>query len=108
MTVRLTIAGKEGSLEFDGHQLVGYRRGVEGSQLILDDLAHGLPPDEVNSIWRRAARHFVGALQQALDSGERGALAAAATFADGWHTQEVLDAAYSVGHRDKWVSVAAP
>jgi len=49
--------------------------------------------------------HLGRALKAALDGGDRNALAPAATFADGWMQQRVLDAARKSAASGGWVTI---
>ena len=102
---QITAVGSGGTLVMDGDETLigalGYNHQFEDMSLV--DRARGIPavPD---NIWARSFYHLARETTQALREG-RTEIAHAATFLDGLHCQEVLDAAFIAHEQQRWVNV---
>ena len=101
----LTITGADAAFRLTGAELWEARRKGEWRRALADD-APTAPGDSPGSFFGSATRRLGEALRRALDEGDPGALAAAATFADGLAQQRVLDAARrSHANGGRWEAV---
>lgn len=102
---QITAVGSSGTLVMDGDETligaVGYNHQFEDMSLV--DRARGISvvPD---NIWARSFYHLARETTQALREG-RTEIAHAATFLDGLHCQEVIDAAFVAQAEQRWVKV---
>jgi predicted dehydrogenase len=88
----ITIHGESGALRLVGEELLFARRNQPFARVAGDDLANR-PGNSAGGAFGSATHYLALALKAALDSGQRDALAPAATFEDGLAQQRVLDAA---------------
>jgi predicted dehydrogenase len=88
----LTITGADAAFRLTGAELWKAGRKGEWRREIADE-GPPVPGDSPGSFFGSATRRLGEALRRALDEGDPGALASAATFADGLAQQRVLDAA---------------
>ena len=102
---RLTVAGSKGSLTYEDQRLIGHRVGADSADNLTVaenlELAPGLP----NTEWSRGTVYLAQALRAALEGGDAAALAPAATFTDGLHVQQALDAARESSLSRRWEPV---
>jgi predicted dehydrogenase len=102
---QITAVGSNGTLVMDGDETligaIGYNHQFEDMSLV--DRARGISivPD---NIWSRSFYHLARETVQALREG-RTEIAHAATFLDGLHCQEVIDATLVSQQQQRWVDV---
>lgn len=102
---QITAVGTKGTLVMDGDETLigatGYQHQFEEMSLI--DRARGISivPD---NIWARSFYHLARETVQALRES-RTEIAHAATFLDGLHCQEVLDAIHLAHAEQRWIMV---
>lgn len=102
---QVTAVGSNGTLVMDGDETligaIGYNHQFEDMSLV--DRARGISviPD---NIWARSFYHLARETVQALREG-RTEIAHAATFLDGLHCQEVIDAVQTSQTEQRWVNV---
>ncbi|HKB79719.1 MAG TPA: Gfo/Idh/MocA family oxidoreductase [Thermoanaerobaculia bacterium] len=102
----LTIHGENGSFRLTGEALLFAPPRGAFSRIAGDDLQQR-PGNSPGGAFGTGTYRLGLALERALDEGDRGALAPAATFADGLIQQKVLDAARrSQREGGRWVEVA--
>ena len=100
---QITAVGSKGTLVMDGDETLigatGYQQQFEEMSLI--DRARGISivPD---NIWARSFYHLARETVQALRES-RTEIAHAATFQDGLHCQEILDAVHLAHVEQRWV-----
>ena len=103
---KLTAVGSNGTLMVDGDEellgAIGYSQQFEDMSLVDRALEIALIP---NNIWARSFYHLARETVQALREG-RGEIAHAATFTDGWHCQQVMDAIHRSSDERRWVAIA--
>ncbi|MFZ4628025.1 MAG: Gfo/Idh/MocA family protein [Blastocatellia bacterium] len=101
---QITAVGSKGTLVMDGDETLigatGYQQQFEEMSLI--DRARGISivPD---NIWARSFYHLARETVQALRES-RTEIAHAATFHDGLHCQEILDAVHLAHAEQRWVN----
>lgn len=88
----LTIVGAEGAFLLERDRLEHARVKGEWTELVAGG-REAFAGDSPGGAFGTGTIHLGHALRAALDDGDRGALATAATFADGLRQQQVLDAA---------------
>lgn len=102
---QITIAGDKGTLILDGDEKLlgaqGYNTAFE--DFSLADRAHevAIIPD---NLWARSFYHLARETVFALQEG-RTEIPHAATFADGWRCQTVIDAVLRSQQQQRWVSI---
>lgn len=102
---QITAVGSNGTLVMDGDETligaIGFNHQFEDMSLV--DRARGISviPD---NIWARSFYHLARETVQALRE-DRTEIAHAATFLDGLHCQQVIDAVLSSQERQQWVNV---
>ncbi len=102
---QITAAGTNGTLVMDGDETligaIGYNHQFEDMSLI--DRARGISivPD---NIWARSFYHLARETVQALRE-ERTEIAHAATFLDGLHCQQTIDAVRRSHEEERWIKV---
>ncbi len=103
---RLVVAGSRGSLVYDDQRLTGRRLGTDSPEDLTVPENLVLPLGLPNTEWARGTVYLAQALRAALEGDDSSALAPAATFADGLHIQEVLDAARESTTARSWVGAS--
>src|SRR5262249_12612547 len=102
---QLTAVGSNGTLMIDGDEVllgaIGYSQQFEDMSLADRALKLSVIP---NNIWARSCYHLARETVQALREG-RSEISHAATFADGWRCQQVLDAVRLSDEQQRWVKV---
>ncbi|MGH9839178.1 MAG: Gfo/Idh/MocA family protein [Blastocatellia bacterium] len=102
----LTAAGSNGTLMMEGDEqllgAIGYSQQFEDMSLVDRALEISVLP---NNIWARSFYHLARETVQALREG-RSEISHAATFTDGWHCQQVIDAIRRSSVERRWVTVA--
>jgi predicted dehydrogenase len=102
---QITAVGTKGTLVMDGDETLigatGYQHQFEEMSLV--DRARGISVVP-NNIWARSFYHLARETVQALRES-RTEIAHAATFQDGLHCQEVLDAVHLAHAEQRWVTV---
>lgn len=102
---QVTAVGSNGTLVLDGDEMLlgalGYNHQFEDMSLADRALEISVIP---NNIWARSFYHFARETVQALRE-ERTEIAHAATFLDGLHCQDVLDAVMQSQAEQRWVKV---
>src|SRR5262245_53144615 len=102
---QLTAVGSNGTLMIDGDEVllgaIGYSQQFE--DMSLADRALEISVIQ-NNIWARSFYHLARETVQALREG-RSEISHAATFADGWHCQQVIDAVRISHQQQRWVKV---
>lgn len=102
---QITAVGTRGTLVMDGDETLigatGYQQQFEDMSLV--DRARGISivPD---NIWARSFYHLARETVQALRES-RTEIAHAATFQDGLHCQEVLDAVHLAHAEQRWITI---
>ena len=102
---QITAVGSNGTLVMDGDETligaIGYNHQFEDMSLV--DRARGISivPD---NIWARSFYHLARETVQALREG-RTEIAHAATFLDGLHCQQTIDAVIRSHAEERWVAV---
>lgn len=104
-THRLSVSGSEGALLWEAGRLLAYRRGSEEAEVLAQDPPTALPHGVPNQPFARGTMYLGGALRQALQEGDSGALEPAASFRDGLAVQRVLDAARESRDSRAWVEI---
>lgn len=100
---RLSVFGSEGALMLESGELLRADIGSGNWQPVnteKDELAPGMRDNE----WSRGFTAFARAITDALRDG-RNTIEGAATFEDGYRTQQVLDAAHESSEKECWVSL---
>ena len=101
----LTVHGENGAMRFMGAELLVALEGEPFTRAAGKELGKRRG-NSAGGPFGSATYHLGRALKAALDDGDRGALAPAATFEDGLAQQRVLDAARESVRRDgQWVSI---
>ena len=101
----LTVHGENGAMRFVSEELLVALQGEPFSRAAGNELGErrGNSP---GGAFGSGTLYLGRALEAALDAGDRGALAPAATFDDGLAQQKVLDAARaSAGADGRWVAI---
>ncbi len=102
---QLTAVGSSGTLMMEGDEqllgAIGYSQQFEDISLVDRALEISVLP---NNIWARSFYHLAREAVQALREG-RSEISHAATFTDGWHCQQVLDAIRRSSDERRWVTV---
>ncbi|MCB1033385.1 MAG: Gfo/Idh/MocA family oxidoreductase, partial [Acidobacteria bacterium] len=104
-THRLAVFGSEGTLVWEDGRLSAYRPGFSEPRTLAVDPPTALPHGVPNQPFTRGTLYLGGALRQALQEGDAGALEPAASMADGLEVQRVLDAARRSAETGVWVEV---
>jgi predicted dehydrogenase len=92
----ITIHGEDASFRLLGEELLFAKRGDAYQRIAGGEMAQR-PGNSRGGAFGTGTYELARALKRALDHGDRGALAPAATFADGLAVQRVLDAARASG-----------
>ncbi len=102
----LTIHGEDAALRLTGEELLFAKRGEPFQRVAGEDLAKR-PGNSMGGAFGTGTYRLALALKQAIDEGDRTALAAAATFVDGLAVQRVLDAARrSSSNGGRWETIS--
>ncbi|HEX7153418.1 MAG TPA: Gfo/Idh/MocA family oxidoreductase [Thermoanaerobaculia bacterium] len=99
----LTIHGEDAAMRFAGEEVLLARRNEPFARIAGGELEER-PGNSPGGAFGSGTVHLGRALRAAL-SGDREALAPAATFADGLAQQRVLDAARASAREGRWVTV---
>lgn len=102
---RLLVVGSRGSLRYEGERLTGYRANVSEPEDFTATESLGAPEAVMKDDFGRGTFYIAKAIKAALESGDRSALEAAATFEDGLTIQHVLDAGKKSSEAGAWVSI---
>jgi predicted dehydrogenase len=100
----LTIHGERGAMRFIGEEVL-LSTGRAPYATMAGAPISDRPGNSHGGAFGTGTLHLGRALRAALDEGDRTALAPAATFADGWMQQRVLDAARKSAVAGGWVRV---
>ena len=101
----MIAVGSEGTLIFDGSELLRHRQGSPDAETIVPAEALTIPAGLPNNVWVRGSIHLAAALRSVLESGDHSGLSLAATFDNGLHTQRVLDAARASSAAGGWIQI---
>jgi predicted dehydrogenase len=100
----LTIHGERGAMRFIGEE-VHLSNDRAPFAVMAGEPMSSRPGNSHGGAFGTGTLHLGRALRAALDSGDRAALAPAATFADGLMQQRILDAARKSAVRGGWIRV---
>ncbi|HEX8253105.1 MAG TPA: Gfo/Idh/MocA family oxidoreductase [Thermoanaerobaculia bacterium] len=103
-TAMMTIYGERGAMRFIGEEVLLSTNGSPFTTMAGGPLQQR-PGNSPGGAFGTGTLHLGHALREALDDGNRGALAPAATFEDGLMQQRVLDAARKSASAGGWVRV---
>lgn len=105
---QVTAVGSKGTLVLDGEETLlgalGFNHQFEDMSLSDRALEISVIP---NNIWARSFYHLARETVQALRE-DRTEIAHAATFTDGLHCQQVIDAVLLSQERQRWIKVGEP
>lgn len=101
---RMTIYGERGAMRFTGEE-VTISTGGAAFTTLAGGAMEERPGNSFGGAFGSGTLHLGRALREALDDGNRDALAPAATFDDGLMQQRILDAARESSRNGGWVRV---
>ena len=101
----LIAVGSDGTLIFDGSQLLSHRINSSEPEAIETANEVTIPNGLSDNVWVRGTILLATALRTALETGDHSALSPAASFTDGLHVQHVLDAARGSHDTGSWIEL---